>query len=79
MKFEALRRKAEDPFLLGPRASGELWIYEEGRASTRRVPCFRGRDGTSLLGPRAGGELWIYEGRTAFDSANAIGTATRVH
>ena len=52
-KFKALQRKAEDPSLLGPRASGELWIYEEGRASTRRVPCFRGRDGTSMLpGPR---------------------------
>ena len=62
MKFGTLQRKAEDPFLLGPRASGELWIYEEGRASTRRVPCFRRREGASLLGPRAGGELWIYEG-----------------
>jgi len=61
VKFDALQRRAEDPFLLGLSAGGELWIYGEGRASKRRVPCFRGRDGTSLLGPLAGGELSIYE------------------
>jgi len=27
---EALQREAEDPFLLGQRMCGELWIYEEG-------------------------------------------------
>ena len=65
--------------LLGLRAGGELWIYEEGGDSKRRAPCSRGRDGTYLLGLRAGGELWIYEegGDNKMPTRDASGATRR--